>query len=227
VTLLAAADSLTTSATDQAVLLFLALVGLYSPIAALGSYLPIVAPFPPADQRRLAFGLFVNSSVFAMAAIWIGEPLLEVLGISTAALSATGGLALLVEGMHLMQGKGEEHALAPNAEMVAPSSWRSVLFTPVTFPLTVGGTTFGFFVAFSALTHGSADRAVLSIAGLAYAAVTGITLFLAGLVNRRISPSAEQILGRVAGILLTAIAVSLIASGGTRLVVDVFDGIHR
>src|SRR4051812_27500785 len=168
VIVLAATDVTPQSSADLAILLFLALVGLYSPIAALGSYLPIVAPFPPAEQRRLAFGLFVNAAVFALAAIWLGEPLLELLGITTAALSATGGLALLIEGMHLMNGAGEEHTLSADEQesvarkLAAPPNWRSVLFTPVTFPLTVGGTTFGFFVAFSALTDGSSDRVVLS-----------------------------------------------------------------
>ena len=79
----------------EAVILFLALFALYSPVAALSSYLPIVRPYSHAQQLRLAIGLAVNVAVFVLVAIWVGEPLLELLGISTAALTATGGIALL------------------------------------------------------------------------------------------------------------------------------------
>lgn len=66
-----------------------------------------------------------------------------------------------------------------------------------------------------------ADEVRFSLAGLAYAAVTGITVYAAGHVRRHVSPRMRLILSRIAGILLTAIAVTLLASGGTRLVVSV------
>src|SRR3954454_2886135 len=105
---------------EQPLLLFLALLALYSPVAALPSYFPVVGRLGPADQRRLALGLFVNVTIFAMVAIWVGEPLLELLGLSTAALTATGGIALAYEGIALMRGTAEH----PAAETAAPLSPR-------------------------------------------------------------------------------------------------------
>jgi multiple antibiotic resistance protein len=136
------------------VVLFLALFALYSPVAALSSYLPIVRPYSHAQQLRLAVGLAVNVAVFVLVAIWVGEPLLELLGISTAALTATGGIALIYESVPLMRGAhGATPASAdgnPDSDpepAVQTATPRSVLFTPITFPLTVGGTTFAFGVA--------------------------------------------------------------------------------
>jgi multiple antibiotic resistance protein len=207
------------------VVMFIALVTLYSPIAALPSYLPIVGRLPGAQQRRLAIGLFTYVAVFAVASLWVGEGLLEVLGITTAALSATGGLALLLEAVPLMLGTHEEPAVDPGGP--AEASWRSVLLTPVTFPLTVGGATFGILVGFSAAAEDAGDRGWLTVAALAYAAVTGVTLYASGHVHRRASERARAMLDRVAGILLTAIAVTLLAGGATRLVVDVLESLGR
>ena len=67
--------------------------------------------------------------------------------------------------------------------------------------------------------HGEADELRFMVVGLAYAAVTGITLYTAGHLHRRVSPRMRMILSRIAGILLTAIAVTLLATGGTQLVV--------
>lgn len=211
----------------EAVVLFLALFALYSPVAALSSYLPIIRPFTHAQQLRLALGLALNVTAFVLLAIWVGEPLLGLLGISTAALTATGGIALIFAAVPLMLGIGGTAPAAESAPDEAPEAgadgWRSVLFTPITFPLTVGGTTFAFAVAASADVGDTTGRLLLSVAAVAYAAVTALTLYLAGHVERRISPQAGMILDRVAGILLTSIAVILLTNGFTGLVEAALD----
>lgn len=210
---------------QDAIVLFLALFALYSPVAALASYVPIVRHYSNAERARLAIGLFVNASAFVLMAIWIGEPLLKLLGISTAALTATGGIALILESVPLMVGKGahgHDHGPEASSEPLESASGtatlRSVLLTPLTFPLTVGGTTFAFGVAASADVGDARGRFFLSIAAVAYGAVTGLTLYLSGRVGQRISPQGAMILDRIAGILLTAIAVILLANGFTDLV---------
>jgi multiple antibiotic resistance protein len=227
---------------EQPLLLFLALFALYSPLAALPSYFPVVGRLSRPDQRRLAIGLFLNVVIFAMVALWLGEPLLEVLGLSTAALTATGGIALLYEGIALMRGTAV-HPEAPEVDAAAVpeervpgpgaatreqvGAWRKYMFVPVTFPLTVGGTTFAFFVAFRAEARSIGDVVGLSVAGVLYAAVTAATVYASAVVHGRASPATAAFLDKIAGILLTAIAVTILASGGTRLVVDVLEGLGR
>src|SRR3954454_2259685 len=145
---------------EQPLLLFLALVALYSPIAALPSYFPVVGQLDGHEQRRLAVALFVNAAVFALVALWVGEPLLEILGLSTAALTATGGIALMYEGIALMRGTahhptvedsggpaarepaaagaadplaaaGQEERTATLLAPAKPETWRRFAFVPV------------------------------------------------------------------------------------------------
>jgi multiple antibiotic resistance protein len=232
----------------QALELFLALFALYSPLAALPSYLPTLGRMDRKDHVRLAIALFVNVAVVSLVSLWIGEKLLVLLGVSTAALSATGGIALMFEAVPLMLGLHDQsHDTAPAAgatetvtETEVPAaevpgeppkeaalvSWRSVAFLPVTFPLTIGGATIGLLISFSANAHNTGGRLVLSVAGLAYALVTGITIYLSSRLHPHLSERALMLFDRIAGILLTAIAAILLASGGTRLVVDVLNSIH-
>jgi small neutral amino acid transporter SnatA (MarC family) len=98
---------------------------------------------PVQVSRRMRFttaGLVVNVAAFVLLAIWVGEPLLRLLGISPAALTATGGIALIYASIPLMRGVGEAPAAEdsdandiaePAAETASP---RSVLFTPITSP---------------------------------------------------------------------------------------------
>jgi multiple antibiotic resistance protein len=216
---------------ELALLMFVTLVGLYSPVSSVAAYLPVLSRLPQSQHAKLALGLFVYVTLFVLAALWIGEVLLEVLGISTAALTTAGGIALATVAVPLMVRSPEDEpevatggTIADGSGRASPDSWQSVLLTPVTFPLTVGGATFGILVSFSALSHGAPDRFLLTAAGLAYAAVTAITLFISSHVHRRASARTRQLLDRIAGILLTSIAVTLLASGITRLVVDVLHG---
>lgn len=211
----------------QPLLLFLALFALYSPLAALSSYFPIVSKLKPGDQKRLAFGLFTYVAIFSLVALWVGEPLLELLGLSTDALTVTGGIALMYAAIPIMRGTEAPPPKESEADGGTPTSWKSVLFMPVTFPLTVGGTTFAFFVGFRADAKNLLEVVALSIAGLLYAAVTGITLYSSGHVERRVTPGQRTFLERIAGILLVAIAVTLLLSGGPRMVASVLEKVNK
>jgi multiple antibiotic resistance protein len=69
---------------------------------------------------------------------------------------------------------------------------------------------------------GSANHSLQYVLGLSTDAlvVTGgvALIFLAGRVSQRISRNTTLLLVRIAGILLTAIAVTLLVGGGTRMV---------
>ena len=208
---------------DLAVLMLLALVGLYSPVAAVSSYIPLLKPIDARQHPRLALGLFLNVAAIAVGTILIGEPLLELLGLTPAALSATGGIALMIVAVPLMLGRADDPASVSTEAALSPpsTSWRSVVFMPLTFPLTVGGAPIAVLISFRAQVEGVTGVLVLVLAALVHAAITGACVYVAGHAGRRLSDRARMILDRIAGILLTAIAATLLASGFTRLAVDV------
>jgi multiple antibiotic resistance protein len=117
--------------------------------------------------------------------------------------------------------QGEKPASKP------ASNLSSVLFMPITFPLTVGGTTFAFGVAASADVGTPVQRGYLTLAAVCYGAVTAITLYLAGRLETRVSLRGALLADRLAGILLTAIAVILLANGFTDLVTSALHGLAR
>ena len=268
---------------EEALLLFVALVGLYSPVAGVASYIPILAPYTARERLRLAVGLFFNVAAISVVTVWAGEPLLHVLGLTTAALSATGGISLMIAAVPLMLGRGESSpepepvavpAREPGAEALVPAgaaalaggspasapeladgrpvntlgpdgphgaeaavsaspparvpkppSWRSIVFMPITFPLTIGGATIALIVGFRAEAPNTLAVVGLTIAVVGYAAVTAVSLYIAGHLERRVSDKARNLIDRVAGILLVAIASTLLASGFTRLVIDVLHSV--
>src|SRR5262245_40995263 len=129
-------------------------------------------------------------------------------GMTTDALTVAGGIALMFVAIPMMVGSAKESEPVPEAsaaleaeassgEPAAPElarsagkapSWQSVLFVPVFFPITMGGTPFAFFVAARAEAKTLLDVVALSVAGLAFAAVAGVKLYASAHVERRASP---------------------------------------
>jgi small neutral amino acid transporter SnatA (MarC family) len=105
-----------------AFVMFFALLALYAPVSSLAAYLPVVRSLPRRDHVKLALGLFLYVAIFSLFTLWIGEFLLELLGISTAALTTTGGIALLFAGVRLMLGL-QNNAPAQAQESPEPG-WR-------------------------------------------------------------------------------------------------------
>jgi multiple antibiotic resistance protein len=200
--------------------LFLALFALFTPVASLSAYFPLVSRIPPADQVKLAVGVFTYVMLFGMFSLWVGEPILEVLGISTDALTVTGGIALLFAGIPILRGaeRPVPKQAVPTDQTSGPVDWKSVVFMPVTFPLAVNGTTFALIVAARSEARGLQEVFALSAATIAYAALTGITLIVSSHLERRVSWGTRNFLDRIAGVLLVATASMLLLSGVPRMV---------
>lgn len=200
------------------------LIGVYSPIAAAASYAPIVGHFDQTERRKIALSLFAIVTLFVIAAVWVGELLIELLGVSTTVLSIVAGIAVLYAGIPMMRGiehvPPEDPTDSTRGFDPGEASWKDLLFTPLTFPLTVGGATIAISVSSAASAQNAADLFAMSSVGLVFGAVVGITVYVGGWIPQRMGQRGRTILNRVAGILLTGIGVSLVVPNVTRLVME-------
>lgn len=71
------------------------LVALHSPLAAAAAYGPIVGRYSSGERKLIAARLFVLVAGVLVSLVMLGELLVAIIGVSTQALGAAGGLALL------------------------------------------------------------------------------------------------------------------------------------
>lgn len=158
-----------------------------------------------ARQRRAAarqaiaaaFGVIV---VFAL----FGQQVLDYMNISLPALQASGGLLLLLVAMELLTGRMEEPSPSENGNV-------NVALVPLGTPLLAGP---GAIVATMVFVH-SADERAEWIAIAAGVVAVHVTLWLsmrfASAIRRVLKDSGTTLVTRIAGLLLAAIAVQLMA----------------
>lgn len=195
---------------QQLLLLFVSLFTLYSPLSNVGVYAALVGHFPRADQKKLAFRVFINVLIVMLLFVWLGQFLFDILGVNSFSLSIAGGIALMVAGMSMMLGKSEPEEVEENKK---PQNWHEIVVIPMTFPLSMGGTTAAYIVSASSFARNVADLLAISVVVVLFGVVIWLTHLLSPPLAARLSPQSRLTLSRVGGIVLVAIAVQLFAGG--------------
>jgi len=161
-------------------------------------------------QRRQAAlrASLVALGVIAVFALF-GRLILLYLQISVEALQISGGLLLLLVALELLMGKYDE--VKPSTSPV------NVAIVPLGTPLLAGP---GAIVAMMVAVHDAAGVDYLLVGAALVAAMLAVYLFLryAAGIRRVLREGGTILLTRIAGLLLSAIAVQMMADGVIGLV---------
>jgi multiple antibiotic resistance protein len=197
----------------QGVLFAISLLAMFNPPATLGPAATILRDAPAAAQRRVAWLVARNYAVIMVATVVLGYAVLSLLGIETAALTVTGGAALLHQGWPLMTRAGKAEDRAPDPDQTRQSSWEQLSAVPLTFPVTIGGGTIAVAISASGRFPTPIDLAILSGICVAMAVPVWLTFLLAGPVTSRLGAGAMDALTRVSGIILFSLGTQLTVRG--------------
>ena len=166
-------------------------------------------------ERHKAAYLAVGTAFLVISLFAIGgQTILDYLHVSVPALQGAGGLLLLLVAMQLLYGKETEDSY----EVASPEQRTSIAMVPLGTPLLAGpGAIVTTIVYFQ-----QADTALQwfsVLAGMA-AALSVVLFFLrfSGFVTKLVRPAGVILLARVAGMLLAAVAVQMIADSVTAVV---------
>ena len=162
-------------------------------------------------QRKAAAltAVFVALGVIVVFALF-GQSILNYLHVSLPALQASGGLLLLLIAMELLTGKAEDPE--PNAR------GGNVALVPLGTPLLAGPGAIVSIMVFVQNADGAADYVAI-FAGLAAVCVClWLAMRFANVIHRVLGESGTTLVTRIAGLLLAAIAVQMIADAVTAFV---------
>jgi multiple antibiotic resistance protein len=171
----------------------------------------MTAERPAAERHRLAWQAAAVALGVIVAFALFGRSILDYLGVQLPSLQAAGGLLLLLVALELLTGKAADPAELKNASA-------NVAFVPLGTPLLAGP---GAIVATMLFVH----RVVSIGGGIAFTAAivaVDVALWLAmrfsGGIHRLLRDSGVELLTRIAGLLLSAIAVQLIVGAVRELI---------
>ena len=159
-------------------------------------------------ERHRASYIAVGTAFFIIAMFAIGgRTILDYLNVSVPALRGAGGLLLLLVALQLLYGQSGEGQYGE----ATPEQRTSVAMVPLGTPLLAGPGTIVATIVFFSEAEGAAEWFTV-VLGLGVALVgTLLALRFAGILQKIVRPMGVILLARVAGMLLAAIAVQMIA----------------
>ena len=177
-------------------------------------FLAVTQRLSQKERNRAAFlavgTAFLVISIFAIG----GQTILDYLHVSVPALQGAGGLLLLLVALQLLYGKGHEDSF----EVASPEQRTSIAMVPLGTPLLAGPGAIVATIVFFGKADGVGEWFTV-LGGIAAAlTVSLIALRFSGLVVKIFRPAGVILLARVAGMILAAVAVQMVADSVTAFV---------
>lgn len=167
-----------------------------------------------AERAAIALRATAIAGVLLLIFTLFGQPLLDELGVSIAALQTAGGIILLIIALDMVFAKPTSAFKLTQPEDEEAQTKDDIAVFPLAMPLLAGPGAMSAGILLAANADGNALLLGTTVAALAAVMlVTLALLLLSHRINRMIGITAQRVLMRVFGILLAGIAMQAIFNG--------------
>lgn len=196
----------------------IALLAIVNPIGVIPFFIHFTQGFSAAQRRETsriaALAAFVVIAVSAVA----GLQIIEMFGISLASFQVGGGLLLLMSAVQMLNAQPAEsrkddlHEGTDKADAGA-----SIAIVPLTIPLLTGPAAISTMIIYADKTRHWWEQGVLVGYGVVIGLVVWAAFSLSGRIARALGQTGINVMTRLMGLLLAALAVEVMSDGLLKL----------
>jgi multiple antibiotic resistance protein len=196
------------------------LLAIVNPLAIVPFFILYTQNFSPAQRRNTiqvsSFSAFVVIAISALA----GLQILQFFGISLASFQVGGGMLLMTSALNMLnaqpaEAKTSSHELEDGVEKAAMGS--SIAVVPLTIPLLTGPATMSTVVIYADKAKTVLQMGTLVGYGVVVALATALCFSLAQPIARVLGKTGINVMTRLMGLILAALAVEVMSDGLTKL----------
>ena len=196
----------------------IALLAIVNPIGVIPFFIAFTQNFSPAERRRTikvaSFSAFVVIAVSAIA----GLKIIEFFGISLASFQVGGGTLLLISSLQMLNAQPAEARPSDVDEgNQKVDAGASIAVVPLTVPLLTGPATISTIVIYAEKTRHVWELGVLVGYGVVIGLITFATFVASGRIAKVLGQTGINVMTRLMGLILAAMAVELLADGLIKL----------
>jgi MarC family membrane protein len=181
---------------------FVTLFVIMDPIGTVPLFLSLTGGMAADQVRRAARQAVLVSFLVIVVFAFFGQRILAYLHVSLPALQCAGGLLLLLVALELLTGRGDEPTRQGDA---------NVALVPLGTPLLAGPGAIVATMVFSKRVHDTGDFVAVALAVVAVHLCIWVAMSFSIPILRLLGESGILLVTRIAGLLLSAIAVQLVA----------------
>jgi multiple antibiotic resistance protein len=181
---------------------FVTLFVIMDPVGTVPIFLSLTSGRSPATARKAAWQAVLVSFFVIVVFAFFGQGILDYLSISLPALQCAGGLLLLLVALELLTGKDEEPTAAAGT---------NVALVPLGTPLLAGPGAIVATMVFTRRVDGFGDFDAVALGIIGVHVVLWLAMRFSLPILKLIRESGVLLVTRIAGLLLSAIAVQMVA----------------
>lgn len=184
--------------------LYLKMLVLYSPFFVLSCFISLTRGYTVKERKRLAWKVAIGTLISSVLLYLFGQSIFDVFGITVDAFRIGAGSVLFISALGMAQGK---------PAVQADNLQQDVTIVPLTIPLTVGPGTIGALLVMG-VSQPHWDDKLPALLGILAASITvGLVLYLSDLFERLLGDQGLQIVSRLMGLFVCALAAQIIFTG--------------
>lgn len=191
---------------------FISLLMICSPFAALPALIGLTDGLSLEEKKRTGLIAGVTVGIILLSMTWIGGPLLELIGITVPAFQVAGGFVIFLLALSMLNAETSRIKQTTEDQKVAKKK-PSIAIVPLAIPIMAGPGSISSVIVAASNFPGITNHVYLSCAAILVALILGITLYFSTQFEKLLGQNGINILNRVAGLILSAMAIQTIANG--------------
>ncbi len=196
------------------------LLAIVNPLAIVPFFIHYTQDFSPEQRRNTVWVSSLTTFIVIAVSALLGLPILEFFGFSLASFQGGARLLLLIGAMNMLnaqpaEAKSNTHEMEDGAEKAARGA--SVAVVPLTIPLLTGPATMSTVVIYAEKSKSILQLGTLVGYGLVIALATAICFSLATPIARVLGKTGINVMTRLMGLILAALAVEVMSDGLVKL----------
>lgn len=192
---------------------FVLLFIVVDPIGVAAIFAALVHGVPREEQRRIARNGVLLAVAILLTFMLGGGTLLAMLGISIPAFRVAGGVLLFILSLDMIFARQSGMRATTPREQREASRRQDISVFPLAFPLISGPGAMTTVLLMASSGHGAGMMTGLVIVVLAVMALTLLALWFAPIIVRGLGETGINVVNRMLGLLLAALAVQFILDG--------------
>jgi multiple antibiotic resistance protein len=196
----------------------IALLAIVNPIGVVPFFIHFTQNFSrPQRQRTIRIASFTVFVVIAVSAL-AGLKVIEFFGISLASFQVGGGCLLLISSLAMLNAQPAESKPSDERDgQEKVDAGASIAVVPLAIPLLTGPATISTVVIYAEKTRFLWQLGVMVAYGVVIALITWAVFSASGQIARVLGRTGINVMTRLMGLILAAMAVELLADGLTKL----------
>ena len=191
------------------------LIGIFAilnPLGALPLYLSLTQSHAPQERRQTAANAAKAATVILLITLFFGEFILSFFGISVNSFRVGGGILILLMAISMLYAQTSS-AKNTDAEREEAEHRKSIAVVPLAMPMLAGPGAISSIILYANRSDGWLHYVIMSAEIVLIGLVLWALMRLADKISASLGQTGMNIITRVMGLILAAIAVEFISAG--------------